>query len=486
MDIHKMLAQEFSLEQAVCIADVGSQKQKEALQKNGYPNILSKNEWIAQFPSISPQKIFCLKSSIGIASLLYLDTQHYISFFTHIYGDQAIASVTLKQISEDKLNATIKLLESKYKEKDYASLLSPICSEHTGNIAMYLFKLMLEREEPSESLYRAFLKCYVSCDYGINQFPINLIKKIKKCKTKQQKQATQKNLSSYPSIITIYRGEGNLSTPWNQSFSWTTNINKAYFFASWRSSENSRIITATIKKENVIEFVTERNEFEIIADPDNVTYLNTQLCYDFEWFVRIITSGFSGYNEKFNLEKFSAKSIMASIEKIYASNNTNTYHDLNHAYRVTLFASFLYKIDDIASTMSAGTKVKEIVLKYYDFLITAAEWHDVGRTNDDIDFNHGLQSYKHYIKRTGKTNDILKFLIKYHCRDDNVAKKEWEKKFQSHPDKKIIWHIFCILKDADALDRLRFGFSSLDINYFRLENSKFLIPAAAKLQSLKI
>ncbi len=52
------------------------------------------------------------------------------------------------------------------------------------------------------------------------------------------------------------------------------------------------------------------------------------------------------------------------------------------------------------------------------------------------------------------------------------------------PDSSLIWKAFETLKDADALDRVRFGFSSensLNVNTLHLSESKQLIPAAMAL-----
>ena len=46
---------------------------------------------------------------------------------------------------------------------------------------------------------------------------------------------------------------------------------------------------------------------------------------------------------------------------------------------------------------------------------------------------------------------------------------------------------FKIVKDADALDRVRFGIRELDVNYLRLENSiKYTLIAQQTFNSLKL
>ncbi len=54
--------------------------------------------------------------------------------------------------------------------------------------------------------------------------------------------------------------------------------------------------------------------------------------------------------------------------------------------------------------------------------------------------------------------------------------------------KNRVWQLYCIVKDADALDRVRFGMGGdgLDVKYLREELSKRLIPMACKLQEYEL
>ena len=45
-------------------------------------------------------------------------------------------------------------------------------------------------------------------------------------------------------------------------------------------------------------------------------------------------------------------------------------------------------------------------------------------------------------------------------------------------DKDSVILLYKILKDADALDRVRFGMRAVDVNYFRLPISPKLLPTA--------
>jgi len=124
-------------------------------------------------------------------------------------------------------------------------------------------------------------------------------------------------------------------------------------------------------------------------------------------------------------------------------------------------------------------------LALFKKLMEAASHHDIGRDDDGIDETHGERSYEIYQEMYGCDDKIVKFLISYHCINDDEARKAWQIEFAESPDKDEIWYLFCVLKDADALDRCRFGIKALDIKLLRLDESKLLIPIATKLQEYR-
>ena len=102
--------------------------------------------------------------------------------------------------------------------------------------------------------------------------------------------------------------------------------------------------------------------------------------------------------------------------------------------------------------------------------------------NDSEDLLHGEQSYQALVNALSMTEDKdLEFLMKYHSRPDRQginALKSFPKDRQQNL-KKLLF----ILKDADALDRVRFGIRALDMNFLRLDFSKKLTFVA--IQALK-
>ena len=111
-------------------------------------------------------------------------------------------------------------------------------------------------------------------------------------------------------------------------------------------------------------------------------------------------------------------------------------------------------------------------------LLNAIVFHDIGRTNDGIDSSHGKASQEIYEKNAGSSADpAVCFLIEYHCLSDTLA-EEYLKSADIIRAKKRTWLLYQILKDADALDRVRFGIYDLDVNQLRLPISHKLVPLA--------
>lgn len=73
-------------------------------------------------------------------------------------------------------------------------------------------------------------------------------------------------------------------------------------------------------------------------------------------------------------------------------------------------------------------------------------------------------------------NSATAFLIEYHCLDDRKALADL--KASNIRNKERVWLLYTILKDADALDRVRFGMRAVDPKYFRNEMAHKLLPTA--------
>lgn len=117
---------------------------------------------------------------------------------------------------------------------------------------------------PDEDKYDIFIDIYTGSEYGFNNYNIDFIKDVIR-----YKRTNNENYNMLEDVITIYRGEGSKSTPYNKAYSWTTNIEIARFFAK-RFDNNGNIYKAQVNKEDIIDYLCNRNEEEIIVYPHNV------------------------------------------------------------------------------------------------------------------------------------------------------------------------------------------------------------------------
>lgn len=153
-------------------------------------------------------------------------------------------------------------------------------------------------------------------------------------------------------------------------------------------------------------------------------------------------------------------------------------HGLYHSQKV-LFWVYVLSLDNSLS------KVEQKIL------LDAAKYHDIGRTNDIDDTIHGKVSalkvasiVSNPIYEDSINRNLLYAIIELHSLDDKMEEKIMEKyhlnKNSSFP---ILWRI---LKDADALDRIRYDLGYLDEHSFnpvflRMPTSSFYIKASYEL-----
>lgn len=157
------------------------------------------------------------------------------------------------------------------------------------------------------------------------------------------------------------------------------------------------------------------------------------------------------------------------------------FHGLYHSQKVCFFAYLIGKHENLSET-----EMK--------ILLDAAIYHDMGRENDNEDNLHGYISARlidQVVKYDNPTDMYyLKAIVDAHSKPDKFNAKAFNNwVLQQHDDDLMLNRIseeikeeefkkLCdILKDADALDRLRFrnGSAMLDEKYLRVDYSKNLI-----------
>lgn len=326
-----------------------------------------------------------------------------------------------------------------------------------SSMAVEYFKEIIDSYD-SKILFDTAIDLYTLYDYGFSSLSTDDFDKIVASRTKEHLSVLKEELSDLPDEITVYRGEGDLSSP--NGYSYTLDINVATYFAIRYSDSNEpRLIKAKVKKEDIIWYTNDRFEEEIIAYPNKIYDKEEIILFteeDLDIDVENIENVF--YRFKRVLNKFSLK--MDTVD-----------HNHSHLIRVLYLGLFLM-IRECPKNISLTDK--DITT-----LAIALSLHDIGRDNDWEDTRHGACSYqvaskklKKIIKENNYNDEWVSFLMEYHCKDDKDALKVLDNMNLSSEDKSKLTFLFNVIKDADALDRLRFGVKGqLDVTYLRLPNS---------------
>lgn len=128
-------------------------------------------------------------------------------------------------------------------------------------------------------------------------------------------------------------------------------------------------------------------------------------------------------------------------------------HSYKHAVRVACLVTLIAEKENVSDDDMLRLQI-------------AAICHDIGRTNHKSDVKHGKASAKK-AEQIGLNDEKILDLISCHSIADS--------RFKKNPNKNLI----SILKDADALDRVRT--SDLDTKYLRFGSSHTLIKKAKEL-----
>ena len=159
---------------------------------------------------------------------------------------------------------------------------------------------------------------------------------------------------------------------------------------------------------------------------------------------------------------------MSSINtnKLYQS----YIHGINHNIRVSIFALIISIYENIN-------------INDFKLIIEAAKYHDIGRRNDLEDREHGLLSSKKldFLNNIYSDDELiyLKTIIRCHSLNDNMFLDIAEENNIS--DIERCRRMYNILKDSDALDRVRLEYPYIKIDLLRTNTAKRLIPFAYEL-----
>ncbi|EKS4345135.1 hypothetical protein QB607_003139 [Clostridium botulinum] len=126
----------------------------------------------------------------------------------------------------------------------------------------FSFYQQLFNDIPDEQKYEVFRNIYTSCEYGFDNLSREFLEEI------FEYNKVDKNWFN-EDIIAIYRGEGDLSTPYTEAYSWTININVARWFAE-RFNSNGKVYKGYIRQQDILDYLGDRNEKEVLVFSEDV------------------------------------------------------------------------------------------------------------------------------------------------------------------------------------------------------------------------
>ena len=459
MNLDELLlkVKDVSLSALVWQEDVLTEVDKEKYNSNGYLIKHTKTEFESLFPEL-PVDCICYGPVLSGTSCLYFNRE------------------TLAV-----LNAPINYCESKGFLGGLENLISAIKEQElevaNGNffssllvlqdsMRMEYFNKLIELGKPVNNLYELFINMFSLGDYGFAAMSDEAFEKIVDSKTDAQKKKCEAALSGMPDVLTIYRGQTKVGTPVDKAHSWTLDRNVANFFATRRGHDKAEIITATVSKKDVVEYISDRGEAEVLVRYKDLNIVDTTELYGIETLNSLIPA----VNPRY--QKY--KEILYTIPFDYESE----IHGRLHSARVLIHTLFL-------------SKMKGLSVADRNVLCNAALWHDTGRKNDNYCEKHGYSGYTNYkndcMSASEKPDDIVSFLIKYHCRPDADGYKEIATNPVLNAQKKRVTMLYKIFKDADALDRVRLGIRDLDVNQLRCpESHNLTLVARICLKQIKL
>lgn len=431
------------------LTEVKTKTDKESLASKGYAPGYTASEWPYRLPA---DKIYYSRQ-------IFLCTYYYnpynaaipIALNLNIYGTQRLPIIKDDNEFYKYIMDYAESLKYPGKENIFSYLLAQDDGLRSELLAEYI-----RHNDPSPDLYDLFLSFYTITDYGAGAYDTALLQKLFSGISDEQIQAVSAALSDFPEIISIYRGEAEGSTPYHRAFSWSIDINAAFFFACRHGNkDHARIIRAKVQKKDIMAAILNSKEKEVIVLPGMPFEINVE---------RLIGPNSPLIMPPRYLDEY-AKG-REQIQKLYKRHNKGAAgeHDIVHSARV-LFLAF--------SIVQAG-KIK-LSTKELQQLSEAVIYHDIGRSDDGIDRVHGAAGRRIYEKQGyGHSDTVTAFLIEHHCLDDKQAETYLQHSHIKGKSRALL--LYQILKDADALDRVRFGIFALDINFLRLPLSHKLVP----------
>lgn len=427
---------------------IQTEQDKEIYNEKGYTINLTEKEFKSKF-KINPNYIWYTPSYSLSCFYFNPNTLAVCPFHIELFliQEENKEKPTFGLNIEDVYHAIEKREQEVANNEYFGSILAL-----TDTMRLEYFKLLIDKKGQNiPNLYHLFISNYNHSDYGFSTIDPEILQIICNSKTEQEKQLTQQKIKDLPDTITVYRGGNSISTSYEKSYSWTLDINIANFFAVRRGNGPAYIAKGQIKKEDIIEYIDDRNEQEVLIDPNKVTILEVIDLKEID-FIKYILPIVSPLYHKY-------KDLLETLTFAQQS----TIHGKDHELRVLLLCLI-------------ESEMLKLPMSDRRILATAAIYHDTQRKNDWSEPEHGQNSKNYYHQNTKKPDPIVEFLCEYHCLPDELGYQEIKNNRKLSKNREQTTLLFKIFKDCDGLDRVRLGNirKEMDLNQYRLPITKQL------------
>lgn len=442
MSIDELLlsVNDVGMDTLVSQTEIRTKKDVERLRGRGYVVELTEQKFRKLYPGVDPACVYYTPSISSSALYFNRETMAVCSLpFVGLLNGCEI-------MSAERVSRHIADCENKAAKKRFMLMLLAL----PDRMRFSYFELLFEKYGADiPELYGLFFSIYRNSDYGFNGVSRKVIDTVLSAKTAQEKAETAERVKELPEIVTVYRGGNSASAKPSEAYSWTTDINVANFFASRRGKDDGYIVKAEVDKKDIIEYHPDESEREVIAAPENVRVIDEACVYGLGYLqdtLPLVGERYRAYKAKLDALQFAQASDV---------------HGKAHELRVLLLCLMIAESLDLPDAD-------------VDVLATAAIYHDTQRVNDDVDTDHGKASRAYYEKCVKKPNLLVSILCEYHCRPDEEGYSIIRSTFKNKEKQQRYIRLFNIFKDADGLERVRFGLRDLDLNYLRTPIAKQL------------
>lgn len=163
--------------------------------------------------------------------------------------------------------------------KEYTLFFFP---EWNGFAIDYFIRLYKEVEVDTDQLWDVFQTMYTHANYGFEMFPEELLEDVFTYANNTSSKDALREIRALDEegYITVYRGEGERSTPIEKAYSWSIDKDIAYKLAN--HFKIGRVYKGRVKVENIIDYYDGRNEKEILVRYKDVENIEIQQDYENE------------------------------------------------------------------------------------------------------------------------------------------------------------------------------------------------------------